>query len=102
MLEKLPTMRVAGRTDVAAYILLLAGKYITGKVMATISRGRVVWENNKLHVQSGTGRFIAMRPHGPLFQGLRQQDEIRLRFKYGSTPVKRHTGSVHTESRDEL
>eukprot|EP00877_Chromochloris_zofingiensis_P011631 jgi/Chrzof1/6721/Cz19g06250.t1 len=78
------------------------GKYITGKVMATISRGRVVWENNKLHVQSGTGRFIAMRPHGPLFQGLRQQDEIRLRFKYGSTPVKRHTGSVHTESRDEL
>lgn len=38
--------------------------------MTTISRGRVVWENDKLTVTPGTGRFIPMKPFGPLFDGL--------------------------------
>lgn len=44
------------------------GKEIKGKVMVTISRGRVVWENGKLDVQSGTGRFIPMKPFSYLFK----------------------------------
>lgn len=44
------------------------GKEIKGKVVVTISRGRVVWENGKLDVQSGTGRFIPMKPFPYLFK----------------------------------
>jgi len=47
------------------------GRKIRGKVVTTISRGRVVWENGSLNVEPGTGRFIPMMPFGPLFEGLK-------------------------------
>ncbi len=52
------------------------GKSITGQVVVTISRGRVVWEGGQLHVQPGTGRFLALKPFGPLFEGLDKEDAL--------------------------
>ena len=36
------------------------GRKVKGKVMMTISQGKVVWENGKLHTVPGQGRFIPM------------------------------------------
>ncbi|EFJ48385.1 hypothetical protein VOLCADRAFT_60577, partial [Volvox carteri f. nagariensis] len=45
------------------------GKQIQGKVVTTISRGRLVWHNGQLlGVRPGTGRFVPMPPFGPLFE----------------------------------
>eukprot|EP00210_Caulerpa_lentillifera_P001757 g1687.t1 len=75
------------------------GKEIKGKVIVTISRGRVVWKNEKLNVQAGTGRFIPMPPFPYLFnqapdqkedktkQQSSQKDELLL--LYFATPVAR-------------
>mmetsp|Transcript_24966 Transcript_24966/g.59395 ORF Transcript_24966/g.59395 Transcript_24966/m.59395 type:complete len:521 (+) Transcript_24966:177-1739(+) len=77
------------------------GKIIHGKVVTTISRGRIVWENNTLRVEPGTGRFIPMKPFGPLFDGLDDLDKTLFsKFsKYGTTPVSR---SAYETARDEL
>ena len=40
------------------------------QVITTISRGRLVWHNDKLDVQPGTGRFVKTPPGGHLFAGL--------------------------------
>lgn len=80
-----------------------AGKRITGKVTVTISRGRVVWEGGKLHVQPGTGRFLRLPTHGSLFQGLEQQDALRMskEWPYGPTPVQR-SEVLRQPGKDEL
>ncbi len=79
-----------------------AGKRIQGKVVVTISRGRVVWEGGALHVQPGTGRFLPLPPFGPLFEGLGAQDEraSELQFPYGATPVLRGGGSGGAEHQE--
>ena len=79
--------------------LCFAGKVIHGQVAVTISRGRVVWENGKLSVEPGTGKFIPMKPFGPLYEGLDKQGGSTLEtwvqgFPYGEgTPVKRSSSS---------
>ncbi|GLI68276.1 hypothetical protein VaNZ11_012634 [Volvox africanus] len=65
------------------------GKQIQGKVVSTISRGRLVWHQGKLDVQPHTGRFVAMPAFGPLFEGLDEQYRRRGVFPYGPTPVLR-------------
>lgn len=79
-----------------------AGKPIKGKVIVTISRGRVVWEDGKLMVERGSGRFVRMPVFGSLFDGLQLQDAARLgrEFPYGRTPVKREGPTE--DARDEL
>ncbi|GIL53800.1 hypothetical protein Vafri_9445 [Volvox africanus] len=65
------------------------GKQIQGKVVATISRGRLVWHQGKLNVEPNSGRFVPMPAFGPLFEGLDEQYRRRGIFPYGPTPVLR-------------
>ncbi|GMH45133.1 hypothetical protein BSKO_13090 [Bryopsis sp. KO-2023] len=72
-------------------------KSIKGKVVVTISRGRVVWENGELNVEPRTGRFIEMKPFGSLYEGLEKSDKKRMN-PYTPTPVPRDVD----EKKDEL
>ena len=68
------------------------GKPITGRVVVTISRGRVVWENGRLNVTRGSGRFVPLATHGPLFEGLERSPPLarwEAAFPYGRLPVRR-------------
>ena len=73
------------------------------QVTTTISQGRVVWHNGKLHVQPGTGRFIQRPRFPPIFEGLTRMDAAWLQknFPYGRTPVWRG-GGLEAAHRDEL
>jgi dihydropyrimidinase len=87
-----------------------AGKEIQGKVTVTISRGRLVWYQGKLNVQPGSGRFIPLPTHGPLFDGIDKaggDTAARLVRAFaadnGATPVVREgAGSNVKASKDEL
>lgn len=65
------------------------GKKVTGQVTSTISRGRLVWHDGQLNVTRGSGRFVAMPPGGPLFEGLGRQAGLEEAFPYGPLPVQR-------------
>ncbi|XP_057723226.1 dihydropyrimidinase [Arachis stenosperma] len=67
------------------------GKKGKGKVEVTISRGRVVWENNELKDTPGTGRYIPMQPYSYLFDGLDKKDATYLSSL--KAPVKRAKSS---------
>ncbi|KAK7372738.1 hypothetical protein VNO80_06125 [Phaseolus coccineus] len=63
------------------------GRRGKGKIEVTIAGGRVVWENDKLKVSPGTGRYIQMPPFSYLFDGLDKKDAIYLNSL--QAPVKR-------------
>eukprot|EP00884_Botryococcus_braunii_P012601 jgi/Botrbrau1/21341/Bobra.0184s0051.1 len=69
------------------------GRKVRGKVITTISQGKVVWDKGVLHVKEGAGRFIPRRPFGPLFNGLpiREASKWQRLFPYGDIPVARAT-----------
>lgn len=76
---------------------------VKGKVVTTISQGKIVWDNDKLSVTPGSGRFIRRQPFAPyIYQGVKEQEAnwISEAFPYGATPVKRKGDKTHT--RDEL
>ncbi|KAG1677362.1 hypothetical protein FOA52_010741 [Chlamydomonas sp. UWO 241] len=76
------------------------GMKIKGRVVATVSRGRLLWEDGKLHAQPGTGRFIPLPTGGALFHGLDKHHESEfVPTRYGPTPVDRpqDSGAIHTE-----
>lgn len=52
-----------------------AGK---GKVEVTISRGKVVWEHDRLMIERGSGKYISMPPFGSLFDGIDKIDSTYL------------------------
>lgn len=74
------------------------------QVVVTISQGKVVWENDKLNVKEGAGRFIKLPTGGELFAGLAEQDAAAIAeaFPYGvpGQPVKRDLREPG--SKDEL
>ncbi len=50
----------------------------------TISRGRIVFESGRLtdEVRPGTGRYVPMPPHGPLFHVSAVQAAVWLAFDF--------------------
>ncbi|PAV63694.1 hypothetical protein WR25_07803 [Diploscapter pachys] len=44
---------------------IFEGMEVRGFAETTISRGKVVWENNELHVEAGAGKFIPAEPFCP-------------------------------------
>ncbi|KAG2388114.1 hypothetical protein C9374_000964 [Naegleria lovaniensis] len=57
------------------------GWKVRGVVDVTISNGRVVWENGKLNVQAGSGRFIPTPPFGKMFKGLKMEQAQKAPIK---------------------
>ena len=47
------------------------GRAYQGKVVTTLSRGRVMWDNGKFtqEARAGTGKFVHMEPFAPMFYG---------------------------------
>jgi dihydropyrimidinase len=81
---------------------LWEGREVTGKVVLTISRGRIVYKDGAITAQPGTGRFVPAPPFGKLYQGLdtyaRVKDEVNYPASvYGAVPVER-TASDATAS----
>ncbi|KAK9821070.1 hypothetical protein WJX74_008872 [Apatococcus lobatus] len=78
---------------------IFEGHRIRGKVIMTISQGKVVWDGRKLAVERGAGRLIRRQAHGPLFHGLDSQRQAEL-LSFGHVPVSRSdTGG---SSKEEL
>ncbi|EPB68954.1 phenylhydantoinase domain protein [Ancylostoma ceylanicum] len=42
------------------------GQVLHGVAETTISRGKIVWMNNELNVEAGTGRFVPLLPYAPI------------------------------------
>lgn len=81
------------------------GVAVRGRVVTTVSRGRVVWHGGALNVTAGSGgRFLALPTHGPLFEGLGAQRawEAGEEFPYGPAPVRRQGDAPARPSREEL
>jgi dihydropyrimidinase len=71
------------RTDTNVY----DGRRVKGKVETTIAGGRVVWENDELKVEPGTGKYVEMPPFSHLFDGIDKVDAEYLSSL--KAPVKR-------------
>ncbi|KAJ7963544.1 Dihydropyrimidinase, partial [Quillaja saponaria] len=63
------------------------GRRGKGKIEVTIAGGRVVWENNKLMVVPGSGKYIQTPPFNYLFNGIDKADARYLSSL--QAPVKR-------------
>ena len=72
---------------------IFEGMVIHGAANTTISRGRVVFENNTLYVTKGAGKFVPRRAFGYAFNGVAERDVARSREE---VPVARepYTGEV--------
>lgn len=71
------------RSDMNVY----EGKLVKGKVVVTISGGRVVWKDGIFNVTPGTGRYLHLPPFGPLFEGLDLRENWADRFR--KAPLRR-------------
>lgn len=76
---------------------LWEGRAVVGKVVMTVSRGRVVYEQDALTPAAAphTGRFVPAPPFGKLYQGLATHAAVRDAVThpphvYGAVPVARH------------
>lgn len=52
------------------------GRKVRGKVVTTISQGRIVWNNGELNVKRGSGRFIPLKPFGRIYEGLNKSNHF--------------------------
>lgn len=82
------------------------GYSVKGKVVNTISRGRLVWHQGRLNITRGSGRFVPTPTHGSLFAGLEnvpQHSSFDLQ-QYGGVPVRRRGDAEPAggAGRDEL
>ncbi|KAL3533330.1 hypothetical protein ACH5RR_006851, partial [Cinchona calisaya] len=71
------------RSDTNVY----EGRRGKGKVEVTIAGGRIVWKNNELKVNLGSGKYIEMPPFSYLFDGVHKADASYISSL--RAPVKR-------------
>ena len=74
------------------------------QVVTPISQGKVVWNNGKLSVEPGSGRFIRRKTFAPhVYDGSNRLEELWIQeeFPYGPTPVKRKGDKARLQ-REEL
>ncbi|VDO20767.1 unnamed protein product [Heligmosomoides polygyrus] len=45
---------------------IFEGMTVHGVAETTISRGKVIWRDNKLTVEAGSGRFVPLAPFAPI------------------------------------
>ncbi|CEL99172.1 unnamed protein product [Vitrella brassicaformis CCMP3155] len=65
-----------------------------GKVVTTISRGDIVWDNNQLFTKDGRGQYIETKPFSPyLFGGLEQEEALKRAEM--NAPVKRNLDKIY-------
>ena len=64
--------------------------WLQGNIEMTISQGRIVYQDGKLNVQKGAGRFIPLPTFGPLFRDIDKLDQ-KLKDSYNA-PVNREEG----------
>ncbi|KAI1721941.1 amidohydrolase family domain-containing protein [Ditylenchus destructor] len=60
---------------------IFEGIQVTGLPEVTVCRGKVVWENNELNVEKGSGRFIALAPNCDYVFGSSRLAEVRRKPK---------------------
>ena len=79
---------------------LWEGRTVAGRVDLTISRGRIVFDNGKLNLLPGTGRFVAVKPFGGLYHGLKIRRATRDAVESAgmpAAPVLRRDAAVREE-----
>lgn len=106
----------ASRHHSASDVNVYEGMEVMGRVVSTISRGRLAWHDGKLLVGPHTSRFVPTPPGGPLYEGLQEEREAARHsvgpfgsrnVPYGPTPVLRTDDDARlsnqaTVSKDEL
>ena len=72
---------------------IFEGMTVHGNCYATISRGKVVFENGKLEVENGAGKYVPRKQYSYSFNGIAERDVMRDREE---TAVDRqpYTGPV--------
>jgi dihydropyrimidinase len=90
-------MYVCGWLCVRACVDIFEGMEVTGVADVTVSRGKVVWENNELKVEQGAGRFIPRECFGSVYSGIDERDRL---IDADEQPVQRepYAGPVFSPS----
>jgi dihydropyrimidinase len=52
------------------------GMEITGNAAVTLSRGRVVWENDELKTERGTGKYVSRAPFAPFWDAQNRRNAL--------------------------
>lgn len=52
------------------------GMEITGNAAVTLSRGRVVWENDELKTERGTGKYVSRAPFAPFWSAQNKRNAL--------------------------
>ena len=52
------------------------GMEITGNAAVTLSRGRVVWENDELKTERGTGKYVKRAPFAPFWDAQNRRNAL--------------------------
>lgn len=74
------------------------GRRVRGKVVTTISQGQIVWNNGKLDVKRGSGRFIPLKPFSDsVFDGHGSNKRRSLFNKYENPKEEKTVEFPHTE-----
>lgn len=61
------------------------GMETTGNPAITLSRGRVVWEDNQLHTERGTGQYIERPPFAPYWSSQQKRNALAAPSKVERT-----------------